>query len=243
MRKNFIFFILFLFIAIGPVFSQETETTDLDTPEIYLNSEVALKDYFSYPKTSMLANVGCTINFDRWKISQLFLLDDNMYDYSSSVLFLPIITKDLNFGFNTITHFEFEKEYYFDIDFLLGLYCSIQTGKHLIITSSFYYLRKSSLIFNISPDNNFLITNTMAVTLAFNVPINDKTTAGFEISSFSKSKYNSFITPFYSIYGNYNVTDNIAIKSSVQISYIDMFTLSANINHLLYSIGLDWRIK
>lgn len=243
MKKSLSAFILFTIFTSAFLFAQENETAPIDTPEIFLNAEYGIKSFINYNDVDLLGNIGCTADLNRWEFTALLCAEENMLDYSTSVLFLPLVTNTIDLGIHTLFHGELEFNTYLDLDMLLGLYFSAQAGSHFIFTSSFYYFRKSSLIFQISKNTPFLNSNTMAVELDFKCPLTPESAVGFTISSFNKTKYNSFITPFYTLYSSYDITDKITVNLALQINYIDMFTLSGNINHITVSSGIDWRLK
>lgn len=212
-------------------------------PEIYLNVEGTMRSLLNYPETVFAGNLGCTAVLEHWEIAALACLEKNMFDFSTSCIFVPVITDSMDLGVNVILHTETEYKTYLDIDLLLGGYFAVTDSSHFIFDASIFYFQKHTHIFNIIKNRPWITTNDLALDLDFRFPINDYFTLGFEISSFNKTKFNSFLTPFYTFYVNYDMFENLTLNFNTQINYIDMFTLSGNLTNISLSAGVDWRLK
>lgn len=241
MHRKFLAVILAIFSS-ALIFAQNSTSADGDL-QIYLNANLSVKKYIHIPQTALQGNIGCSLYLPDWKMTELISAEKNMLDSFSSVMYLPLSTNMFSLGLHSILHTETEFQTYQDFDFLTGAYFSFHGAKHFIFEASAFYMLKATQIFYIKENFPWLFTNSLAAKLNFLCPINDLFSAGFEFSSYNETKFNSFITPFFTLYGNYNITDDIKLHCAIQANYIDMFTLSANLNNITFTAGADWRLK
>lgn len=235
---------LFTFLISSFIFAQETEIkSNFQFPAIYLNSELSVKKYHAESKVNILGNLGVSFDFNQLEVSTLILGEKNIYDTNTSIIYTPLSKDKFDVGLHTIFHTETELKTYLDLDFLLGGFFSIHGAEHFIFEFSSFYMLKTTQVFYIKENCPWFITNSMAASLNFICPINDLWTVGFEFSSYNKTKFNLFITPFFTLYGSYNISENLKLHCDFQVNYIDMFTLSANINNIVFSAGADWRLR
>lgn len=256
---SFIFIIFAVLFSSGFLYAQEKapfaeieEINEIVIPvgpeqfsnqEVYLTAEVCMRSYLNYPETNVWGNIGCTADLEQWELTGLICAEKNMLDFSVDALFVPIVTKNIDLGLHSILHTEIEFGTYVDVDFLFGGYIAHQYSPKVLFDGSVFYLMKTSHIFLLLKNRPWIVLNNLAVDLDFRFLCTPEFLCGFEISSFNKTKYNSFITPFYTLYIKFNVSKNIALNFNTQVNYIDMFTLSGNVNNITISTGVEWRVK
>lgn len=163
------------------------------------------------------------------------------FDITLNAVYAPFFTDyNFNLGINSYFHTEFCFKTYTDLDLLFGLYFSKQFTKLFYFESSVFYMHKGSQIKAIKKDIPWLNTNTMAVQLDFDFTINDDINCGFILSSFDRYKFTSFISPYWTLYGNYNINDSLSAGMEVEFSYIDQFTISGNLHSVGFTSYLVW---
>lgn len=221
----------------------QTENELQNKTEFYLSAEACIHSLVNYPENVFCGNVGCTADFEQFEICALTCFEKNLFDFSASCLYVPLITNIIDLGANVIVHTETEYKTYVDIDILLGGYAALSPSPHFILDLSLFYFQKYTHIYVTENKRPWFMLNNFAFDLDFRFPVNDFFNLGLEIASFNKTKFNSFFTPFITLYVNYDMFKNITLNFSTQLNYIDMFTLSGNLANICVACGIDWRLK
>ncbi len=179
-------------------------------------------------------DISADLNMREIRANAGFLLQPSQLDFSTEAVYWPTFFDCFNAGWGTIFHFVSCSDIFTEVDFLTGVYLSYHTPKKFDCMLNFLYHGKSAHIFAIEDDVPALKNSSIAFKTEFNfrpvAPLN----LCLSVSSYSMYRYMLWFAPDFSFSADYKFIDMFAVGGEIEIQYIDMFTLSSNLN----SIGI-----
>lgn len=163
----------------------------------------------------------------------------NQINFTLNTAYAPKMN-NFNLGVNTYIHSQTKYDVYTLFDFLIGAYFSKQFTDLFYMDASVMFMDNLSQINANKNHMKWLNTKDIALKLLFDFTVTDKLNCGLKLSSFNDYKYNLLFTPFVNFYCDYSITNSLAVGSALEFYYIDMFTLSANLNSVNFSTFVKW---
>lgn len=160
----------------------------------------------------------------------------SQFDFSTEAIYWPEFINCLNVGFGTIFHTNYYHDIYCEIDFLAGVYAKYRTPEKFDCMLNLSLMTKQARIFAIEDKVPWLGNNTIAFRTEFNYRPIDKLDIFLMLGSYTQYRYMLFLAPDFKIGAEYAFLPVFSLGGQVEIQYIDMFTLSSNLN------SVDFRI-
>jgi len=154
-------------------------------------------------------------------------------------IYAPTFFNCLNAGVRIIQHFDFSNDYYFDYDFLGGVYLEYNPFRQLSVKTSVLYHKKSGVIIDL--ENGFLRNHGAALDVSCSYSPVDWFNATVSMSSFNFFRYYLFFSPIFSGMVEFKLNDSISMSFKEEALFVDFFNLSANFNNLCSTISIIWR--
>lgn len=230
--KQFVFFVTFFFLFVN--FRANAEIVNFYTPQKNWSVTNGLSFENGADFAPLTSSVDISLALDMNEIKANF---GNSYksgqtDVSTNVIYAPTFFNCFNVGAETILHFVDYKDVFVEFDFLSGIYLSYHTAKKFDCMLNFLYHGKAARIFAIQDEVPWLKNNTIAFKTEVNFRPIEKLNLNFSVSSYSAYRYMLWLAPDFSFSADYKFIDMFSIGSQIEIQYIDMFTLSSNLNSI-----------
>ncbi len=181
------------------------------------------------PLTSAV-DISVDLNMQEICANAGIFVQPSQFDFSTEVVYWPTFFNCFNAGAGTILHFVSCNDIFVEFDYLSGGYFSFHTQKKFDCMVNFLYHGKTARIFAIKDDVPWLKNNSIAFKTEFNFRPISQLNLNLSISSYSMYRYMLWFAPDFSFSVDYKFFDMFAIGGQVEIQYIDMLTLSSNLN-------------
>lgn len=159
-----------------------------------------------------------------------FQFQTSIFDFTSSVTYAPTFFNHFNFGPKMIFHSQHYDDIYLELDLLGGAYLKYTKSRKFAVALDFLYHFKCAKIFSIEDSVPWLVNTSIAFCTTFTVRPFSPLCVEFTISSYSDYRYMLFFAPDFRLSTEYDFSRAFSLGSEIEIQYIDMFTLSSNIN-------------
>ena len=153
-------------------------------------------------------------------------------DFSTEIIYWPTFFNCFNAGVGSIFHFVHCNDIFVEFDYLSGVYLSYHTPKKFDCMLNFLYHGKAARIFAIQDDVPWLKNSSIAFRTEFNFRPVSQLNLNLSVSSYSMYRYMLWFAPDFSFSADYKFFDMFAVGGQIEIQYIDMFTLSSNLNSI-----------
>lgn len=153
-------------------------------------------------------------------------------DFSMGAIYAPTFFNCFNAGAQSIFHLVYCNDTFVELDFLSGIYLGYHTEKKFDCMLNFLYHGKNARIFAIQDDVPWIRNNSIAFKTEINFRPVQKLNINFAVSSYSDYRFMIWFAPDFSLAVDYNLFDIFSLGSEIEIQYIDMFTLSSNLNSI-----------
>lgn len=153
-------------------------------------------------------------------------------DVTTEAIYWPTLYNRFNVGAGNIFHFIHYGDTFVELDYLFGFYGAYHTEKKFDCMLNLLYHGKAARIFAIKDQVPWLTNNSFAFKTQFNFRPVDPLLLSLSISSYSQYRYMLFFAPDFCLGAEYKCLDMFAFGGQVEIQYIDMFTLSSNLNSI-----------
>lgn len=206
------------------------------TPQLNwsVTNGLALENGADFAPMTTAVDISADLNMREIQANAGFLLQPSQVDFSTEVVYWPTFFNCFNAGVGTILHFVSCHDIFTEVDFLSGVYLSYHTPKKFDCMLNFLYHGKSVRIFAIEDDVPELKNSSIALKTEFNFRPIKPLNLCLSVSSYSMYRYMLWFAPDFSLSADYKFLDMFAVGGQIEIQYIDMFTLSSNLN----SIGI-----
>lgn len=206
------------------------------TPQLNwsVTNGLALENGADFAPMTTAVDISADLNMREIQANAGFLLQPSQVDFSTEVVYWPTFFNCFNAGVGTILHFVSCHDIFTEVDFLSGVYLSYHTPKKFDCMLNFLYHGKSARIFAIEDDVPELKNSSIALKTEFNFRPIKPLNLCLSVSSYSMYRYMLWFAPDFSLSADYKFLDMFAVGGQIEIQYIDMFTLSSNLN----SIGI-----
>lgn len=233
MKKNrlvSLFSFLFLFFSGLNKVSAEIVNWITPKPVFYLVNGITLENGNDVVPQTTLLDMSLTADMDQLKLMAGGQFQLSIMDFTTSAIYAPTFFNHFNFGGKTVLHFKYYHDLFFENDFLSGLYFRYFTGKRFSVAADFMYHHKAAHIFEIKNDVFWLCNQNVAFKVDFDyVPVS-RLLINFSIASYSDYRYMDFLAPDFKFLAEYKINKVLSAGFYTEIQYIDMFTLSSNLN-------------
>lgn len=206
------------------------------TPQLNwsVTNGLALENGADFAPMTTAVDISADLNMREIQANAGFLLQPSQVDFSTEVVYWPTFFNCFNAGVGTVFHFVSCHDIFTEVDFLSGVYLSYHTPKKFDCMLNFLYHGKSAHIFAIEDDVPELKNSSIAFKTEFNFRPIKPLNLCLSVSSYSMYRYMLWFAPDFSLSADYKFLDMFAVGGQIEIQYIDMFTLSSNLN----SIGI-----
>ncbi len=181
------------------------------------------------PQTT-LVDVSSKLNMKEFSAFLGLQVQSSQTDMTTVAVYAPTFFNHFNFGSKTIVHIQHCPDIFFEADYLCGIYSRYATKRFFCVEGNFFYHAKAARIFAIEDSVPWLTNDTIAFELNMDFAPTERLSFSFDIASFSQYRYMLFLAPDFRLGGEYKLSDLISLGSLLEIQYIDMFTLSSNLN-------------
>lgn len=178
--------------------------------------------------------VDLSVDFDMREIraNAGVFVQPSQFDFSTEIIYWPTFFNCLNAGAGSIFHFVSYSDIFVEFDFLTGVYLSYHTPEKFDCMVNFLYHGKSARIFEIEDKVPWLKNDSIAFKTEFNFRPIRRLNLNLSVSSYSMYRYMLWFAPDFSFSADYKFFDMFAVGGQIEIQYIDMFTLSSNLNNV-----------
>lgn len=159
-----------------------------------------------------------------------FKFQPSQLDFTTEAIYAPTFFDRVNFGMDMVIHTNYYHDVYVEVDYLVGPYAKYYTAKKFDCMLNFLYFSKNARIFAIEDKVPWLKNDTIAFKTEFNYRPVDWVNIFLAISSYSQYRYMLFFAPDFKLGAEFDILPVFSIGTQVEVQYIDMFTLSSNLN-------------
>ncbi len=167
--------------------------------------------------------------------------DFKKFDVSYWGVYAPTLWNRFSPGITLINHLSFYYDEYLEFDFLVGPHIAYKPFKWFDFFFDFMYQFKSTTIYAIADKVPSVISNCPAFNLTFNFHIIPELSIDLTFSSYNFFKYYLFFSPNMTLGLKYSANEHYDARLFAEIQYVDMFTLSANLNRFTTGASVCWR--
>ncbi len=183
------------------------------------------------PMTSSV-DISVDLNMNEIKANIGSLMQPSQVDFSTEIIYWPTFFNCFNAGVGMIFHKMDYSKLFSEYDFLTGFYLSYHTKNKFDCMANFLYHGKAAKIEAIEDDVSLLKNSSIAFKTEVNFRPIKPLNLNLSISSYSQFRYMLFLAPDFSFSADYKFFDTFSIGSELEIQYIDLFTLSSNLNSI-----------
>ena len=159
-----------------------------------------------------------------------FQVQTSVMDFTTSVAYAPTFFDRINMGPKLIFHVQHYDDVYCELDFLGGATLKYALGRKTSLGFDAFFHKKAAHIFSISDSVSLLVNDSIAFATYINFKPVSRLAVNFTVSSFSDYRYMLFLAPDFRLSAEYGLTKTFKLGAEAEIQYIDMFTLSSNLN-------------
>lgn len=163
-------------------------------------------------------------------------------DITHEINYCPTLFKYFNVGTGIILHYRNGFDSFSEIDFLTGLFFKYDSLKKIDASFSILYMRKSTAIKTNDGHLPWFGDNDMALKFGFGYRPIDRVSIEFTLSSYSFYRYMLFFAPDFEIKVSVRILPKLSAGAELGMQYVDMFTLSANMNSARFRTFLTMEI-
>ena len=229
-RHFVLFSIIFLFFS---VFSY-AEIVNFFTPKMQwsVTNGLSFENGADFAPLTSAVDISVDLNMQEIRVNAGNLVQPSQVDFSTEFIYWPTFFNCFNAGVGTIFHFVHCNDIFSEFDYLSGAYLSFHTPKKFDCMANFLYHGKAARIFAIKDDVPWLKNNSIAFKTEFNFRPISQLNLNLSVSSYSMYRYMFWFAPDFSFSADYKFFDMFAVGGQIEIQYIDMFTLSSNLNSI-----------
>lgn len=225
-----------LFAAILIFFSTTcfAEVVNFFTPQPQWSfiTGLSLENGKDFAQNTAAVDFSAFCNMKELKMNGGLKFQPSQFDFTTEAIYAPTFFNCVNFGVNTLLHTNYYHDIYVEVDWLVGPYISYHTAKKFDCMLNFCYFSKNARIFAIEDKVPWLKNDTIAFKTEFNYRPADWVDVFLAVSSYTQYRYMLFFAPDFKVGAEFNILPVFAIGTQVEVQYIDMFTLSSNLNSI-----------
>lgn len=239
MKKNRLVSLLsFLFLFCCGLNKVNAEIVKWITPKpvFYLVNGITLENGNDVVPQTTLLDMSLTADMDQLKLMAGGQFQLSIMDFTTSAIYAPTFFNHFNFGGKAVIHCKYYHDLFFENDLLTGLYFRYFTGNHFAIAADFMYHHKAAHIYEIKDDVFWLCNHNVAFNVEFEYKPFKKLLFDFSISSYSTYRFMNFFAPDFKFLSEYKVSKILYAGFIAEIQYVDMFTLSSNLNTIDFGL-------
>lgn len=233
MKKNrlvSLFSFLFLFFSGLNKVSAEIVNWITPKPVFYLVNGITLENGNDVVPQTTLLDMSLTADMDQLKLMAGGQFQLSIMDFTTSAIYAPTFFNHFNFGGKTVLHLQYYNDLFLETDVLSGLYFKYFTGKRFSVAADFMYHHKAAHIFEIKNDVFWLCNQNFAFNVDFTYKPFKRMILDFSVSSYSAYRFMNFFAPDFRFSAEYKFSKVLSTGFVAEIQYVDMFTLSSNLN-------------
>ncbi len=225
-----------LFFAVFFIFStfSYAEIVSFFTPQKKwgVTTGLSLENGADFAPLTSAVDLSVDLNMREICANAGIFVQPSQVDFSTETVYWPTFFNCFNAGVGSVLHFVHCNDIFVEFDYLSGVYLSYHTPKKFDCMLNFLYHEKNSRIFAIKDDVPWLKNRSIAFKTEFNFRPISQLNLNLTISSYSMYRYMLWFAPDFSFSADYKFFDMFAVGGQVEIQYIDMFTLSSNLNSI-----------
>lgn len=232
--KKIIQSVLFsVFFLIFSAFSY-AEVVIFFTPKMRwsITNGLSLENGADFAPLTSAVDLSVDLDMQEIRSNAGIFVQPSQVDFSTEIIYWPTFFNCFNAGVGSIFHFVHCNDIFVEFDYLSGVYLSYHTPKKFDCMLNFLYHGKAARIFAIQDDVPWLKNSSIAFRTEFNFRPVSQLNLNLSVSSYSMYRYMLWFAPDFSFSADYKFFDMFAVGGQIEIQYIDMFTLSSNLNSI-----------
>lgn len=229
MRKGSVFFALCVFFCSGALSAKGVK---FFTPEMHwaVENGVALESKGKGAPVFARTDINFALDMKELYVSSGVQMRMNAYDITAEAVYWPSFFSWLNIGAGMIFHTQIDPECFVEYDFLYGLFAKVSPLDWLSFSVNMLRLRKTARIWTADSDSLRIKNGNLAFSVGAVIKPVERLAISLDFSSYSYYRVMLFLAPDFKLGVSYKTAPSVTVGSEVDVQYIDMFTLSANLN-------------
>lgn len=207
-----------------------------------ISGEEAFRWYNNTDKTALNSVITFTAETDSFETGASFHYDEDRLGATLQGFFPLTVTNRLRIGPDASVDYIHRLDMYHEVDLMAGIRTVWKISRNTTLNFGIWYMMKSSHIDSLQPTLPWLMSNTLAFSLEVQRKLSQTWMIGFSAASFNSTQHPVFLAPFFTLYTGYALTDDISAYLKAEAHYIDMFTLSGNLNTVQTKVCIYWRL-
>lgn len=168
-------------------------------------------------------------------------LENHKIHGTAQLSYGPTLFSRLNPGVLLQNHFCRDSSYYFDYDLLIGPFVEYKPNTFFKLNCTLMFQQKFSFIENLPSSQKLVYNCCPAFNLDFSFYPLDRIFIDLTFSSYTFYRYFLFFAPDTRLALDFSPDKNLTLEVAAEVQAVDFFTLSANLNKLVFSAGATWR--
>jgi len=191
---------------------------------------------------NLLTDFSAGLNMKELNCFAGFQVQTSVMDFTTSVSYSPTFFDRINMGPKLIFHVQHYDDVYCELDFLGGATLKYALGRKTSLGFDAFFHKKAARIFSITDSVDWLVNDSIAFSTYINFKPVSPLAVNFTVSSFSDYRYMLFLAPDFRLSAEYGLTNTFKLGAEAEIQYIDMFTLSSNLNVVDFRLFCNLRL-
>ena len=210
-------------------------------PEFSLLGQAVITNYHDFVQYTLGLDIILEADMKELVSKAGVRFDFRKFDYTYQGFYAPTLWGKFNPGITMIHHLSFYYDQYLEYDLLIGPHIAYKPFNWFDFSLDFLYQHKSAMIYAIKDEVPFVLSNCPAFDLTFNFHLIPELSIDFTIASYNFFKYHLFFAPNVTLGLKYRANKHYEARLYAEIQYVDMFTLSANLNRFTTGASVCWR--
>lgn len=212
----------------------QAQTVNFFTPEMdwSITSGLGFENGSDFAPLTTSVDISAELNMKEFYANFGNKFQPSQIDLTAEAVYWPTFWDCFNAGAGSIFHIVHYSKLFVEADILTGIYLGYHTPKKLDCMLNFLYHRKIARIYEIQDDVPWICNNSIAFKTLVNYRPVENLTLNLTISSYSPYRYMLFLAPDFSLSAEYRFFELFSAGAQLELQYIDMFTLSSNLNSI-----------
>lgn len=220
----------FFLIFSGAIFAEKVNFFSKDYSLSFQNG-LSLENGSDFAPVTQSVDFSSYLDYHELFFSSGFKILPESMDFTTKAIYWPTLFNHFNTGVGTIFHLQDYHDTFLELDFLNGIFFKYDSLKVFSVSANFLHLYKAAKIYNLPKKYQWIVNNNnMALDVNFNFQITNSWNLYLDFASYSYYRYMLFFAPDIKLGANFHFSKTFVIGTEIEGQYIDMFTLSANLN-------------
>ena len=213
-------------------------TTDYD---LILQAGLQASHYSGHHLFTLSPDITAALSFDQFKFLAGLQYTSGEIEFTLQSVYAPSWFEKWDAGIKLIYHEDYHFGEFNETDLLAGFYSSNQLTEKLNLEVSALYFLKVAQIYSIKDTTPYLINHMPGFELVLTYMPLGWLTEKLIFSSYTFYNYPTFLAPNLTLDSCFAITEHFSTGFSLNVEYLDFFTLSAYFKSFNFRFYSSWR--